>query len=941
VAVGKSGGGDVMDLEDEASELNENNDAATQPIASFSNTVPASSFPLSSNNTVSSLITSKNALNRDNSPRCTNMGDRKKSTMMEVTVTILSLHGMVVKAKNDNRRENEVAETATVVASFLHDAKKVLLTHVPSVPVSLLIPAPLSRGGDGSEKNIILKPAVRWTAMLSTFTFERLFVRDEEEEGTDDDLRRRFVPQTCPINLSISVNNSNMAALGKIDLIINGEENGMTPMCVPIVACKPKTSGRILSVVSPMKKQANKIRKNMSIGKKRSHNNNERERSVRESNSEVYLVGDEHVVDGKAADLLSMPKLLPELAAGNGEEEDTPYATNLLEETATPSSEKEMALSSKMPLSSREQGEMLSSEASSAGVKKQGGLRKRGTIGTGGGWGVRQTVGGSIKTMEDKLRERQHHEGASTPMIIKGNDYNFGLDKSSMLCLSVSVSNPFNNRKQQQSPPVLTAVSATASSSTTDQVVTVKKGGGDSDEDDEQSITCLSRTYDSNDDNDSLLSLEEQDDYRYILQDYETRTLRQQLLLVKHKNTEMQLELDDAHHAIDDKGRMVASLQEQNETLRAELNQTTNNAATLLNELNASKADSEILPFFESRVNELLNELKKRDLEVLCLKEELDELRGHYKDHLSVSVEGLLWDHHDDQAYDGTNNSCYDCGDESGVAVQERISAGLSSAAVSSLLFGRKLAKVIEEKVVTRDKHDNFQDDDDQADTSLKSPLKKENFDLDSICDVGGVEKAVGPLLPSLLPERTGIKEAGDDNNKSSEGGGVSSLEKEVTRTPSENLPPLKREWSERQMMLSKTAIEDNDVTKSGVGGGPGGGGWGVRRLGASLMTMEEKMRERQQLFREQQQRALAEQQRQVELERLNAAPGLGGVLRSRMSNKSDHAERQQTDLKDEEVKTEKTRSLIPPFAVEALIEDNESTAVETHPIISCKDVEE
>ncbi len=156
-----------------------------------------------------------------------------------------------------------------------------------------------------------------------------------------------------------------------------------------------------------------------------------------------------------------------------------------------------------------------------------------------------------------------------------------------------------------------------------------------------------------------------------------------------------------------------------------------------------------------------------------------------------------------------------------------------------------------------------------------------------------------------------------------------------MTRTPSENLPPLKREWSERQMMLSKTAIGDNDVTTSGVGGGPGGGGWGVRRLGASLMTMEEKMRERQQLFREQQHRALAEQQRQVELERLNAAPGLGGVLMSRMSNKSDHAERQQTDLKDEEVKTEKTRSLIPPFAVEALIEDNESTAVESSLLIS------
>ena len=758
--------------------------------------------------------------------------------------------------------------------------------------------------------------------MLSTFTFERLFVRDEEEEGKDDDLRRRFVPQTCPINLSISVNNSNMAALGKIDLIINGEENGMTPMCVPIVACKPKKSGRIVSVVSPVKKQANKIRKNMSIGKKRSHNNNKRERSVGESNSEVYLVGDEHVVDGKAADILSVPKLLPELAVGNGEEEDTPYANIILEERATPSSKKEMALSSKMLLSSREQGEMLSSEASSVGAKKQGGLRKRGTIGTSGGWGVRRTVGSSIKTMEDKSRERQHHEGALTPMIIKGNDYNFGLDKNSMLCLSVSVSNPFNNRKQPQTPPVLTAVSAAASSSTTDQVVTANKRGGDSDEDDEQIIECLSRTYDSNDDDDSLLSLEEQDDYRtYILQDYETRTLRQQLLLVKHTNTELQLELDDAHHAIDDKGRMVASLQEQNETLRAELNQTTNNAETLLNELNASKAESEMLPFFESRVDELLNELKKRDLEVRCLKEELDELRGHYKEHLSVSVEGLLWDHNDDQAHDETNNSCYDCGDESGDAVQERISAGLSSAAVSSLLFGRKLAKVIEEKVVTReikdDKHETLQDDDDQADTSLKSPLKKEHYDLDSICDDGGVEKAVDPSLTSLLPEWTGIKEVGDDNNMSSERRGVSSLEKEMTRTPSENLSPLKREWSERQTMLSKTARGDNDVTKSGVGGGPGGGGWGVRRLGASLMTMEEKMRERQQLFREQQLRALAEQQRQVELERLNAAPGLGGVLMSRISSKSDHVERQQTvsetildssglDLKDEEVKTEK-----------------------------------
>jgi hypothetical protein len=133
------------------------------------------------------------AINRDSSPHYRDTGDSKKATMMEVTVPILSLHGMVVKVKNDNQREDKIAETATAVASFLHDAKKVLLTHVSSVPVPLFILTPLSHGGDGSEKNIILKPAVCWMAILSMFTFQRLFVynkeEDEEEEGKDDDLR--------------------------------------------------------------------------------------------------------------------------------------------------------------------------------------------------------------------------------------------------------------------------------------------------------------------------------------------------------------------------------------------------------------------------------------------------------------------------------------------------------------------------------------------------------------------------------------------------------------------------------------------------------------------------------------------------------------------------------------------------------------------------------
>jgi hypothetical protein len=79
------------------------------------------------------------AINRDGSPHYKDTGGSKKATMIEVTVTILSLHGMVVKVKNDNQRDDKIAERATVVASFFHDAEKVLLTHVPSVPVPLLI----------------------------------------------------------------------------------------------------------------------------------------------------------------------------------------------------------------------------------------------------------------------------------------------------------------------------------------------------------------------------------------------------------------------------------------------------------------------------------------------------------------------------------------------------------------------------------------------------------------------------------------------------------------------------------------------------------------------------------------------------------------------------------------------------------------------------------
>ena len=52
-----------------------------------------------------------------------------------------------------------------------------------------------------------------------------------------------------------------------------------------------------------------------------------------------------------------------------------------------------------------------------------------------------------------------------------------------------------------------------------------------------------------------------------------------------------------------------------------------------------------MLPFYETRVTELLEELKRRDLEVQLLKEELKEVNERAK---ATLVEGLLWDDDDD-----------------------------------------------------------------------------------------------------------------------------------------------------------------------------------------------------------------------------------------------------------------------------------------------------
>jgi hypothetical protein len=129
----------------------------------------------------------------------------------------------------------------------------------------------------------------------------------------------------------------------------------------------------------------------------------------------------------------------------------------------------------------------------------------------------------------------------------------------------------------------------------------------------------------------------EQDDYEdYIKaanESNELRFLRQQLKNSEEMIQSLKVELDTA--------RVAAK--EEIDKLSAELKHSTQNCETLLQELNQSKSESEMVPFLETRINEFLEELKKKDTEIECLRDEVKDIRKYYKNQVNT----LLWDNQD------------------------------------------------------------------------------------------------------------------------------------------------------------------------------------------------------------------------------------------------------------------------------------------------------
>jgi hypothetical protein len=215
---------------------------------------------------------------------------------------------------------------------------------------------------------------------------------------------------------------------------------------------------------------------------------------------------------------------------------------------------------------------------------------------------------GSVKKVKGSKK-------SSTPMMrIKGDSLQFGLKSDAMLRILVSVAGLRAERCETGTPSIEEA------------------------KEDIEQPACVTYSHVDckclfDDDDDSI----EQDPYEdYIKaanESNEIRSLRQQLRNSEDIIQSLQIEHDASRN----------KFQEEIERLGAKLKQSTQNSETLLQELNQSKSESEIVPFLETRINDFLEELKKKDTEIECLRDEVAEIRKYYKNQVNT----LLWDSQD------------------------------------------------------------------------------------------------------------------------------------------------------------------------------------------------------------------------------------------------------------------------------------------------------
>ena len=481
------------------------------------------------------------------------------------------------------------------------------------------------------------------------------------------------------------------------------------------------------------------------------------------------------------------------------------------------------------------------------------------------------------KSTVKKLKNKATMSQSDKSVKVKGDIFQFQLDGSAMLRVSVHVSDPSQQKEEQ--------------SVTTPSCIT-------------ETVECQEDVYE--DDDDSSL---EQDDYAgCILENNELRLLRQELARSEQTNNVLQIELATAQQ-----------YRAEAEKLRFQLDKATSNAESLLDELNKAKSESDLVPFYETRVNELLAELRNRDLEVHCLKDEVEELKGQWK---KEQVGSLLWESEfeetsassspvEDDHYEegGEGESCTEGGGwgvrrlgASLLSIEERLRAqqrkvreeqqrmqqeGLSTSRHGKAVF--PLERVDEEAEEQKDVNEDCSDDvseqsdgpETRIDPLLSQDTKEEgasadpkdirNFQkhADSVDTAAASEPKIDSaevltsmsevdsliwdddLMRCSLDELEKKSSNHDDGSLASSQASVCPSDKAGNTSetePDASIPGEHDKGAEVESGQSKLEEIKNAPVR----------GWGVRRIGAGLRGLERSMRDQQRRHQEQQRLAAA-----------------------------------------------------------------------------------
>lgn len=164
--------------------------------------------------------------------------------VLDVTIKVISVDGLTAKkyepkSKLPTQRKKtdpSVGDKVTIVASFSQILSgKEFQTHLPSDPIEVetsviptqpfpqqLVEWPMDEDDFTLSDNNI---------GMSTYQYSREFQLENQRDGKTS--AKRFVPQICPINISLS-RRGKMLSLGKANLVITGEERGQSTIVIPI-----------------------------------------------------------------------------------------------------------------------------------------------------------------------------------------------------------------------------------------------------------------------------------------------------------------------------------------------------------------------------------------------------------------------------------------------------------------------------------------------------------------------------------------------------------------------------------------------------------------------------------------------------------------------------------------------------------------------------------